>query len=282
MISIAKQHMIPALKSLWIEAFGDSESYVDFFFENRFDADTTFVYLVEGEPVSMAFVLEAELYHNGSYTLAGYVYAVATGKEFQGRGFSTEILEQIKKRYPTTFLVPATESLFDFYGRKGYRNAFSLSRFTYELDKEATVTHHFSLEAVSPQEYKEIRDAHFQREGYIRWDTKGIVYALKENSFSGGWAVKIISPAENTTEGILLYRCYENELYVKETTLSGQLLNDVVNRLMDQHHATVAHIRLSTWDASGNFPDPLNIYQTFGMLCSSVSIEEGYCNLVLD
>ena len=282
MISIAKQHMIPALKSLWIEAFGDSKSYVDFFFENRFEAETTFVYLVKESPVSMAFVLEAELYHNESYTLAGYVYAVATAKRFQGQGFSTKILEQIKKRYTTTFLVPATEGLFNFYGRKGYQNAFSLSHFTYRPGEETTMSHSFSFEGISPQEYKEIRDAHFQKEGYIRWDIKGITYALAENSFCGGFAVKIASPSGNTPEGILLYRCYENELYVKETTLSGQILYDVLDRLMEQHQSPVAHIRLSSCDASKDRLHSSYVYQAFGMLCSNIVLEEGYCNLILD
>jgi GNAT superfamily N-acetyltransferase len=270
--------MIPALKALWVEAFEDSKAYADFFFKHRFEDISTFVYLNNNIPVSMAFVFDEELYHNGTYVDAGYIYGVATAKTHQGKGYSTEVLKHIQSLYPTTFLKPVSERLFDFYSRKGYKTAFAITEKTLLTSGNCLMDQlhepiSYTFDNISPKEYKIIRDHHFQSEGYIRWSDASIAYAIAENKFCGGSALKVTSPL-NSNEEIILSRCYNNQLHVKETTLSGQSLYDVVFLLMKENNVNKCHIRLP-WDDS-------TAPHAFGMLHSSFPIENGYCNLVLD
>lgn len=310
MITTATPSMIPALKSLWIEAFGDPEAYVDFFFSHRFENISTFVYLIEETPVSMAFVFDEELYYKGSCVNAGYIYGVATVMKHQGQGYSTAILGHIQSLYPTTFLIPANQRLFDFYGRHGYQTAFAIHEETLLVTSDGSLvienssvcapqnvalsskqphphsvelTHQlYSFEPVSPIGYKTIRDQVFQQEGTIRWNETSIAYAIAENQFCGGFAVKVsilehpapAPPTKSNREDIVLYRCDENQLYIKETTLSGQNLYDVALLLMKEHQVSKCHIRLQT--------DAANTGRGFGMLHSSIQVKNGYCNLVLD
>ncbi len=44
---------------------------------------------------------------------------------------------------------------------------------------------------MSAKEYKEIRDRYFDAEGYVEWDEEAIRYAMKENVFCGGAALKL-------------------------------------------------------------------------------------------
>ena len=292
MITAATHSMIPALKSLWIEAFKDSVDYVDFFFNHRFNDIATFVYLVDDNPVSMAFVFNEELYHGGVYIHAGYIYGVATSSKHQGKGYSTQVLKHIQRIYPTTFLIPATGRLFDFYGRNGYQTAFILHEETLSITDHCLSTVSYSFDDVSPAQYKNIRDKHFQREGYVRWSEASIAYVMAENKFCGGSTLKVTpldsSPDKNIPDNIasggfgdktnhqdiILYRCYNNQLYIKETTLSGQSLYDVAFLLMKENHVTTCHLRLAEESSSPG--------RGFGMLHSPFPIENGYCNLVLD
>jgi GNAT superfamily N-acetyltransferase len=319
MITLAIKSMLPALKALWVEAFEDPEAYADFFFEHRFNDISTFVYLIDNIPVSMAFVFDEELCYNGNYVNDGYIYGVATAKTHQGNGYSTEILKHIQSLYPTTFLIPATKRLFDFYSRNGYKTAFLvkeetlltsdnylLEQWQKLLTKDANSSFQgetagniltgfqkelaicppgiqlnmleqanipYSFDIISPKEYKIIRDNHFQREGYLRWSEASIAYAIAENNFWGGSTLKVTSLSDNL-KGVILYRCYNEQLYIKETTLSGQYLYDVAFHLMKENKVNKCHLRLS-WDGSTTTSE-------FGMLHSSLHIKNGYCNLVLD
>ena len=274
MITIANEPMIPVLKSLWIEAFGDSDAYVGFFLDHRFNDITTFVYLVDNLPVSMAFVFDEELYYKGDYVKGGYIYGVATGGDHRGKGYSTQILEHIHTLYPTTFLVPATESLFDFYEKKGYKTAFTINEMQFSLCEIEPSKTHYTLVPISPEDYKIFRDASFQDEGYIRWSLSSIAYTLAENEYWRGKALKVAALNGSSKEDILLYRCAKDQVYIKETTLSGQELLDISYLLMKEHQADKCNIRLP-YDLKSNG-------KRFGMLHSSFEVENGYCNLVLD
>ena len=292
MITTATHSMIPTLKSLWIEAFKDSVDYVDFFFNRRFNDVATFVYLVDDNPVSMAFVFNEELYHKDAYINAGYIYGVATSSKHQGKGYSTEVLKHIQSIYPTTFLIPATGRLFDFYGRGGYQIAFTIHEEILSITDHSPLRVSYSFDDISPTQYKNIRDKHFQREGYVRWSEASIAYAIAENKFCGGHTFKVTSlnssPNNNIPDDItsvssedkandkdiILYRCYNHQLHIKETTLSGQSLYDVAHLLMRENHVTTCHLRLAVNSSSEGCG--------FGMLHSSFSVENGYCNLILD
>jgi hypothetical protein len=274
MITHAEQGMVPALKALWKDSFGDNDGYIDFFFANRFRPDNTFVYLKNGSPVSLASVLDAELYCNSGYLPVGYIYGVATAIESRGDGYSTNVLEHIKSIYPTTFLVPSTESLFNFYEKRGYESAFVLNEFNIRLEElNAPVTAPI-FENISAEEYQIIRDSNFQCEGYIRWCSEAITYALAENSYLGGSVLRIKAYDEKKINGILLYRSCHNQLFINETTLSMPVLRDSAYLLMKQTGVDVCRVRLAS--------DSVSVGRSFGMMSGAASLKNGYCNLVLD
>ena len=281
MIIHPEYNMIPALKILWKEGFKDDDKYIDFFFSNRFKPENTFVYMENGSPVSMASVFNAKLYLNSVFLPAGYIYAVTTLPVHQGKGFSTAILEHINKIYPTTFLVPLAGAL-NFYEKRGFTPAFTLNEIELHLCDIKAPDKNFITKTVSADEYKHIRDSHFINDGYICWDTEAIAYALAENTFCGGSAVKIEIDEKKGTHGILLYKKQNGRLLITETTLPLPMLHGIAYNLMKQENVSTCCLRL----ASGKLASSkTSASRPFGLLykdTGGAAVKNGYCNLVLD
>ena len=53
-ITFAKMEWIPQLKQIWKECFHDEDSYIDFYFMNRFTEENMLVWLEDKLPVAMA------------------------------------------------------------------------------------------------------------------------------------------------------------------------------------------------------------------------------------
>ena len=275
MITRADTGMVPALKTLWKDSFNDGDGYIDFFFDNRFKPENTFVYLKNGSPVSMASAFDAEIYHDGQYTPIWYVYAVATAADYRKEGLSSALLEHIRGLYPSTFLVPSSETLFGFYEKRGYKPAFAISEVEISLEEMCAPDKAPVFGAVSAEEYKTARDARFRKEGYIRWDTEAVAYALAENAFQGGEALKVRAQGGKGPEGVILFNSRRGRLFVTETTLPPPDLRDAAFFLMKRTGAASCRVRFAPDAAEGARP--------FGMLRSeAVSVDQGYCNLVLD
>lgn len=103
-------------------------------------------------------------------------------------------------------------------------------------DNDKTTSHNDDGEGsreVTPEEYKEIRDAHFDGNGYVSWDKEAIQYALSENDFCGGTARKI-------GENIILYRPQKDALRIIETTLKGEAMHEQIQKLLSETHSTRA------------------------------------------
>lgn len=120
MIKFADESNIHALKRMWEACFGDSPAYIDGFFSQQFAPQNTLVYVEDGRPASMLFLLPACLQGGGERASAYYLYAACTLPEFRGRGYMGRLLNEAaqvgKKRGVFAIaLMPAQESLFRYY-----------------------------------------------------------------------------------------------------------------------------------------------------------------------
>ena len=103
----------------------------------------------------------------------------------------------------------------------------------------------WQVEDVSAKEYKEIRDHYFEGEGYVEWDEEAIRYAMKENSFCNGGALKFTNH-ENGDRKVLMYRVCDShnetgKLQVVETTLEEEELAEILPTLMRSTHTSQAY-----------------------------------------
>ncbi len=118
---------IPALRLLWQEAFGDSDSYLDAFFATAFAPERCLC--TEGKAACYWLPCTCR-----GQKIA-YLYAVATAKEARGRGLCRALIEGAKKAllqqgYAGILLVPGSEDLRQMYAKMGFDHATQIAEFS--------------------------------------------------------------------------------------------------------------------------------------------------------
>ena len=125
--------------SLWQEAFGDSAEYINFFLDTH-ESCTCLTHEENGKLCSALFLIEGSLCGKSAY----YLFAAATLKSQRGKGCMAKLLEKAEnyaKQNGRAYivLVPAENSLFDYYSRFGYNTCFYAKRQgineEFEIDK---------------------------------------------------------------------------------------------------------------------------------------------------
>lgn len=120
---------LPAIKTLWQEAFHDSQEDTDFYFNLRHQHENMLVFKDGDQVLGMLSMLPLVLQSGNTSYDARYVFAVATRKAARGQGISSKLLVQAHQSMKNqglwaSVLVPANAALFDFYLKRGYKNQF--------------------------------------------------------------------------------------------------------------------------------------------------------------
>ena len=112
---------IPALRALWKEAFGDTDVFLDGFFEYGFSPDRCRCIVKEGAVLSALYWFEGTV-ENQRFA---YLYAVATAKAARGQGLFSALLQDVKQLlaaegFDGILLHPADEGLARMYEKFGF------------------------------------------------------------------------------------------------------------------------------------------------------------------
>lgn len=173
--------MIADLRQLWQEAFGDSDAFLDSFFATGFSPDRCHYLTENGELVSALYWFDCCLH---GHKLA-YLYAVATKKEWRGRGLAarlmTETHEILKKRgYAGAMLVPGTAELFHYYEKMGYRTATQVEEFSAVAAEESCF-----VRQITPEEYAALRRKYLPGDGVVQENATLSYLATYANFYQG-------------------------------------------------------------------------------------------------
>jgi len=184
---------VPAIRELWKLAFGDSEGYIDNFFETYYRPERVLALEDGGTVQSMAawfdtvFVVPGR----GEYRSA-YLYAVATRPECRGKGYSSRLLAWADGYFrslgiPAVTTVPAEPSLHEFFGRNGFRECFRLAQgpMGSELLEPRGEN---PLRPASPAEYKTVRDTILSDypHPYVKYPEDALAYQAGCCALGGG------------------------------------------------------------------------------------------------
>lgn len=119
------------LRTLWKQAFGDPDTFLDSFFSLGYAPTRCRQLTVDGKLASVVYWFDCSL--NGKKI--AYLYAAATDKVMRGRGFCRTLMADTHRHlrtlgYESAVLVPASPSLFGFYEKMGYRTFGGLHEIT--------------------------------------------------------------------------------------------------------------------------------------------------------
>lgn len=267
------------LKEIWHDCFQDSDEYVDFFFQNRFAPENTLVAVIQDRIVGVAYLLPVTIVTKQGEKPALVGYAIGVLKKVRGSGIGTKLLLNIldicnRKNY-IFLLHPANDRLVHFYQKVGLSEACYLKRVTFQYNLGSSKTD-FTVTDLEPRQYTTLRDHHFNRNGYMKWDERAIGYAFAENAFCGGFNHKI---SERTQEGICEYAVIghmeEDSLIITETTIQSRQLNRLLPQLAEYYKATRIEVYLP--EDTGADGDILLMI----MGNDEKSLHNGYANLLL-
>ena len=161
---------LPAIKSLMQSVFGDSEQFIDTCFRLLY-SDNVLLAEVNEKVVSMAFLLPASIQINHKKFPVTYLYACATLPEYRGKGLMKNIIDKAYhdaclKNEIGVFLMPANESLYEYYQMMGFANFFYQNEQKYTLSSsESIIAKHYQITPINAKSYAGLRK-HFLKEEY--------------------------------------------------------------------------------------------------------------------
>ncbi len=131
----AKKHL-EQMKNLWRDTFGDTDEFIDLFFEKFYRPRKTFLRFDGDTLVSMLFYMDVRVKYDGKRLKTAYLYGVATRLSERRQGHFTALhqalLDELReKKYDLIITIPQNDSLFSFYKEEGY--TLSLRRCEYAL-----------------------------------------------------------------------------------------------------------------------------------------------------
>lgn len=121
-IRAAHHRDIEELKHIWMDVFGDSQAFVDWYFRTRFIPDWSACLEEDGRIVSVAHSLPVHVSIRGRIVRGALLNGVATLPEYGGRGYMGKVfaflLEQLRKN--GTVVIPHTPAKLPTYFSRGH------------------------------------------------------------------------------------------------------------------------------------------------------------------
>lgn len=152
-----------AIMELWQAEFGDEAGFIDDFCA-WCGWEQIFLLFEDGAPRSMiAAPLVDVTLPGGGAARAGYLYALTTLGESRGNGFGRMLLNYAdfclqNQKADCAVLVPAEESLFSFFARSGFAQAFALREELLDGEELSEFETKGVLRAATPEEYRAVQE----------------------------------------------------------------------------------------------------------------------------
>jgi ribosomal protein S18 acetylase RimI-like enzyme len=227
MITFADYAMRDGVAELRRVCFDEFEEDARFFLFRRFTPDNTLVYLEQGRVVSSLTLLPVTVVTPARSFPAAYVYAVATLPGFRRRGMAGALLQHAEtvmraRGVEALLLAPASEDLYGYYARFGYRTCFYRKGIMPDVSAYDCPTRRIETGPLYAADLLRLRSAAYAGGGYfVQWNEAALDYALLECEASGG-IMRLLR--DDAGEGFFVACPKYGGVVVKESMLTGQLL----------------------------------------------------------
>ena len=182
-IDMPLAHQLPELRALWKEAFGDTDTFLDAFFETAFSADRCRCVTLDGKVAAVLYWFGCEYEEQP----IAYIYAVATLSAYRGQGLCHKLLENThehlaKLGYVGAILVPGSEGLFRLYESMGYQTCSSIRTFDCKVGMSADT---MDIRRIGTSEYTSLR-RNFLPAGSVIQEQENLAFLETQAEFYAG------------------------------------------------------------------------------------------------
>lgn len=226
-----KEHC--STRAMWEEIFTeDDQVFLDYYYSVKAKENEIFVIEEEGKICSMLHLNPYAVRINDRTAVLNYIVAVATKKEYRGKGFMAELLktaaqEMFLRKEPFTFLMPAAEAI---YKPHGFRFVYRQKRFFVsgsEEEKRTSVQIRLAgkEDCKAMAEYAEQYLGTAEKVRDVRTETYYRMLRKEQESENGGI---LLAEKNGCITGMALYAKEEKKAEIREPFLSDQDTGDAL------------------------------------------------------
>lgn len=233
-IRCAENKDISELKKIWKVCFGDSDEYIDNFFNCLFNAQNTIVAEVNNRVAGVTYMIPAKLKERDFM----YGYAIGVLPEFRGRSICKQMLDFVRQLAETKGFIfglhPANKKLEEFYKRIGLKPMYNLKEVILKCDSTDTK---FEISDITSDEIVKMRKNAFAN--LVEWD-ENIIDFIKKN----GGCVKKITLQQKSE---YFFLCKEPDaLVICETSADDAFIKLIDSYLKKEYNVKIIKYILPT------------------------------------
>ena len=249
MVSVAQYSMYPILKKLWRTSFGDGEAYTDFIF-SRIPPEQILVFVEDKAVAAMLCWQPLELVTPCETIPAAYMFGFNTHPSRRGKGIGAKLIDGLQthlltKGYEAVCLAPATESLFEYYGKHGYETIFDIKTVTVSVEEISPSNSGCVLVSRGFDKLYHDRNKFFASERlYARWGGPFLHVLGEECRFRGGDVLRVSCIGE--AGYVVCLPPVQGKMRINEFAIPEHIFADVLYALHKRFGAQSFEIRLST------------------------------------
>lgn len=263
------------LREIWKTVFGDTDDYLDCFFENIYSPGGAIVASEGDKILSCVFLLPVGYYRSpsGECLPCTVSYAFATLPEYRRLGLGRSIAAAAvrlsnESGIPVNTICPAEDGLFEYYRAKvGYIDHFYAAEALFSAADLAQFPSEWGISSVSCEEYNAIREGLLTRYAHVAFSEDAVSYQEKLCKNAGGGLFAI------DTGGIRLAAAAEARenggVLVKELLAPKSAAAPCVKLLSTVIDGNTFFVRCPAESLSGSFGFSV---RRFAMLHSSSSV----------
>lgn len=193
-IDEVRERHVMGLRRLWQEAFGDTDAFLNVFFETAFSAQRCRCVTQNDEVAAALYWFDCSCRDRK----IAYLYAIATAKAHRGQGLCSSLMSDTHKHltkqgYSGAVLVPSSESLFGFYRNMGYQNNGTVEEFCCTAAPSGT-----PLRRIDTWEYAERRRALLPVGGVVQ-EGENLTFLQTQATLYAGDGFLLAARGEGTT-----------------------------------------------------------------------------------
>ena len=136
LIRYAQKDEINDIKDIWNYCFNDEESFVDYYFKNKYNNNNTIVVCEDKDIVSSLQLNQYKIKLDDKEYETSYVVGVSTFPQVRGRGYMKKIMEYslnelYRKKQLVSILMPIDYRLYRKYG---YEHCYDQLEYTIDIE----------------------------------------------------------------------------------------------------------------------------------------------------
>lgn len=129
MIKFANKETAPIVRQMWKTSFGDTDEYLDILFSYKYENENTLIYFEGDKAVASLQMLPYSINFYRTPIPLAYLAGLCTLPEYRNKGYMTQLIHEAHKilttrNIPLSILIPAEDSLYDYYRRFNYEQVF--------------------------------------------------------------------------------------------------------------------------------------------------------------